>query len=100
VKKKNEIPVKSSSNLLVNGFVTAFFDIIKHFISDLDNRQKVRKLDRYQEGLQNVEHLIVRLEKKLEQNWRDIAELKSRLMWGNIIIIVLLLINLYHLIAH
>ncbi len=97
MKKKNEVPVKSS-NALVNGFVSAFFDIVKHFIRDLDNRQKVKKIDRYQEGLQNLEHLIIRLEEKIEQNRRDIEELKNRLMWGNIIIVVLLLINLYHLI--
>jgi len=95
VKKNKEIAVKGN-NVILAGFVSAFFDIVKHFISDLDNRQKVKKIDKYQEGLQNLEHLIVRLEDKLEQHRRDIDELKSRLMWGNIIIVVLLLISLYH----
>jgi len=99
VKKKTEVAAKSG-NVLVTGFVTAFFDIVKHFINDLDNRQKVKKIDKYQEGLQNVEHLIIRLEDKLEQNRRDIEDLKSRLMWGNIIIIILLLTSLYHLLLN
>ncbi len=97
MKKKIEVPVRSG-NALVNGLVSAFFDIVKQFIRDLDNRQKVKKIDRYQEGLQNLEHLIIRLEEKIEQNRRDLEELKNRLLWGNIIIIVLLLINLYHLV--
>jgi predicted ribosome quality control (RQC) complex YloA/Tae2 family protein len=96
VKKNKEVAARNG-NVLVTGFVTAFFDIVKHFISDLDNRQKVRKIDKYQEGLQNVEHLIIRLEDKLEQNRREIEDLKNRLMWGNIIIIILLLTCLYHL---
>ena len=99
MKKKTEVAAKSG-NVLVTGFVTAFFDIVKHFINDLDNRQKVKKIDKYQEGLQNVEHLIIRLEDKLEQNRRDIEDLKSRLMWGNIIIIILLLTSLYHLLLN
>jgi len=99
VKKNKEIAEKGN-NLIVSGFVSAFFDIVKHFISDFDNRQKVKKIDKYQEGLQNVEHLIVRLEEKLEQHRHDIEELKNRLMWGNIVIVALLLINLYHLILH
>ncbi|MDP8220440.1 MAG: hypothetical protein P9X26_03785 [Candidatus Stygibacter frigidus] len=98
--KKNKEIAEKGNNLLLAGFVSAFFDIVKHFISDFDNRQKVKKIDKYQEGLQNVEHLIVRLEEKLEQHRRDIEELKNRLMWGNIVIIALLLINLYHLILH
>lgn len=99
MKKKKEVSTKSS-NPLMNGFITAFFDIVKHFISDFDNRQKVKKIDRYQEGMQNLEHLIVRLEDKIEQNRHYIEELKSRILWGNIIIVVLLLINLYHLIVN
>lgn len=99
MKKTKEVPAKSS-NLLVSGFVSAFFDLVKHFVSDLDNRSKIKKIDRYQEGMQNLEHLIVRLEDKLDQNRREIEDLKNRLMWGNIIIVVLLLINLYHLILH
>jgi len=95
--KKNEEIAAKGNNVILAGFVSAFFDIVKHFISDLDNRQKVKKIDKYQEGLQNVEHLIVRLEDKLEQHRRDIENLKNRLMWGNIVIVVLLLICLYHL---
>ncbi|MCF7912160.1 MAG: hypothetical protein K9M99_06510 [Candidatus Cloacimonetes bacterium] len=96
MKKKNEVAAKNG-NVLVTGFVTAFFDIVKHFINEFDNHQKVRRIDKYQEGLQNMEHLIVRLEDKLEQNRRDIEDLKNRLMWGNIIIVILLLTSLYHL---
>jgi uncharacterized membrane protein (DUF106 family) len=97
MKKNKELPVKNN-NALVSGFISAFFDIVKHFLSDFENRQKVKKIDRYQEGMQNLEHLIIRLEEKLENQRRDIEELKNRLMWGNIVIIVLLLISLYHII--
>ena len=99
MKKKSSVPAKNGTNALVSSFVAAFFDIVRHFITDFDNKQKVKKIDKYKEGLQNVEHLIVRLEDKIEINRRDLEDLKNRLLWGNIIIIVLLLIAIYHLIA-
>lgn len=100
MKKKNSTPVKSSNNVLASSAVTAFFDIIRHFITDFDNKQKVKKIDKYKEGMQNIENLIVRLEDKIENNRREIEDLKNRLLWGNIVTIVLLLIVIYHLLLN
>lgn len=97
MKKKANIQSKSSNNVLASSAVSAFFDLIRHFITDFDNKQKVKKIDKYKEGMQNIEHLIVRLEDKIENNRHEIEDLKNRLLWGNIISIVLLLIIIYHL---
>lgn len=99
MKKKGNVPAKSS-NILASSFVTAFFDLVRHFITDFDNKQKVKKIDKYKEGMQNIEHLIIRLEDKIENNRREIEDLKNRLLWGNIISIVLLLIIIYHLLMN
>ena len=95
MKKKTEKP---PSNPMVNGLVNTFFDIVKHFIKDFENVRKVKKIDKFSEEFSTLEHMLLRLEKKLDDNRHHIDDLKARLLWGNIIIIVLILINIFHLI--
>ena len=93
MKKKNE-----KTNPVISGMISTFFDIIKHFINDFDNSRKIKKIDRFSEEFSTLEHLMIRLEKKLAENRHKIDDLKSRLLWGNIIIIVLLLVNIFNLV--
>jgi len=60
--------------------------------------RKVKKIDKFSEEFSTLEHMLLRLEKKLDDNRHHIDDLKARLLWGNIIIIVLILINIFHLI--
>ncbi|HCX72425.1 MAG TPA: hypothetical protein DHM37_01785 [Candidatus Cloacimonas sp.] len=94
MKKKKEQP---QSNPVVNGLVNTFFDIVKHFVKDYENMRKVRKIDKFKEEFSNLEHMLLRLGKKLDNNHHQIEDLKSRLLWGNVIIVVLILINIFYL---
>ena len=96
--KKKDKQNNPKSNPIVNGAINTFFDIVKHFINDMDNNRKLKKIDRYSEKFSTLEHMLVRLEKKMDDNRHQIEDLKNRLLWGNIIIIVLVLVNLFHLI--
>jgi flagellar motility protein MotE (MotC chaperone) len=87
------------SNPIINGMVSTFFDVVKHFIKDMDNSRKLKNIDRYSEKFSTLEHMMLRLEKKLDENRHQIEDLKTRLLWGNIIIIVLILVNLFQLIG-
>jgi uncharacterized membrane protein YjfL (UPF0719 family) len=95
MKNKKEI---SKSGPILSGLITIFFDMIKHFIKDFDNMRKVKKVDTAADKFSALEHMIVRLENKINDNWKDIEELKSRLFWGNAINIVLFLVVIYLLI--
>ncbi|MDY6914786.1 MAG: hypothetical protein SVM86_00510 [Candidatus Cloacimonadota bacterium] len=97
MKKKTEKP-KPKSNPILNGLVNTFFDIVKHFLKDFENIRKVKKIDKFSEEFFNLEHMLIRLEKKLDDNRHHIEDLKARLLWGNIVIIVLILINIFQLI--
>ena len=96
--KKKDKQNNPKNNPIVNGAINTFFDIVKHFINDMDNNRKLKKIDRYSEKFSTLEHMLVRLEKKMDDNRHQIEDLKNRLLWGNIIIIVLILVNLFHLI--
>ncbi|MDP8200866.1 MAG: hypothetical protein P9M11_01850 [Candidatus Tenebribacter burtonii] len=95
MKNKNDI---QKSGPILSGLINIFFDMIKHFIKDFDYMRKVKKIDTTAEKFSALEHMIVRLENKINDNWKDIEELKSRLFWGNAINIVLLLVVIYLLI--
>jgi len=94
---KNKNDIKKSSPFL-SGLINIFFDMIKHFIKDFDNMRKVKKIDSAAEKFSALEHMIIRLEEKINDNWKVIEELKSKLLWGNVINIVLLLVIIYLLI--
>ncbi|MBN2460293.1 MAG: hypothetical protein JXB60_01700 [Candidatus Cloacimonetes bacterium] len=94
---KNKPQVKKNSPILTS-LINALFDIIKHFIKDLENIRKVKKIDRFSEEFSTLEHLMLKLEKKMDENRYQIDDLKTRILWGNIVIIVLLLLNLFHII--
>jgi uncharacterized membrane protein (DUF106 family) len=95
MKKKTEKP---KSNPMLSGLINTFFDIVKHFLKDFENMRKVKKIDKFSEEFSTLEHMLLRLEKKMDDNRHHIEDLKARLLWGNVIIIVLILINIFHLI--
>ncbi|MBN1948527.1 MAG: hypothetical protein JW784_02170 [Candidatus Cloacimonetes bacterium] len=92
------LPEARRSNPIISGLIKAVFDIVNHFIRDLDNLRKIKKIDRFSEEFSTLEHLMLRLEKKLEEQRYQIEDLKTRLLWGNIVIIVLILVNFFYLI--
>ena len=91
-KNKNERPKTSP---IVSGLISMFFDIMKHFIKDFENMRKVKKIDNWGDKFSNMEHMLIRLEDKIQENRRQIDDLENRILWGNIVIIVLLLVIIF-----
>ena len=87
---------KPRSNPLIAGLIKAFFDIVNHFIKDFDNIRKIKKIDKFSEEFSTIEHLLVKLEKKMDEQRFLIEDLRTRILWGNIIIIVLILLNIFY----
>ena len=95
---KNKNDIKKSSPFL-SGLINMFFDMIKHFIKDFENMRKVKKIDTAAEKFSALEHMLIRLEEKINDNWKVVEELKNKLLWGNVINIILLLVIIYLLIS-
>jgi len=93
-KKKNQTE-RPKSNPIITGFINLFFDIMKHFIRDFENMKKVKKIDNWGDKFSNMEHMLIRLEDKIQENRRYLDDLKNRILWGNIVIIVLLLVIIF-----
>ncbi len=83
------------SGPIISGFINMIFEVFKHFIKDLENMRKVRKIDTAGEKISNLEHMLVRLEERIDENRKLIENLKNRILWGNIFSIILLLVIIY-----
>jgi hypothetical protein len=94
VQMKNKNDIQKSSPFL-SGLINIFFDMIKHFIKDFDNIRKVKKIDSATDKFNALEHMLVRLEKRINDNWKVVEDLKHKLLWGNVINIALLLVIIY-----
>jgi hypothetical protein len=86
---------EKNSNPIISNLVKLFFDLMKHFIQDFENIRKVKKIDKFDNNFHNLEHLIIKLQDKIEKNRMLLDEMKNRIFWGNIIIIILLMLNLF-----
>ena len=91
MKKKNN----QNSNPIISNFVSLMFDLFKHFIKDFENIKKVKKIDKFDDKILTLEHLIIKLQDRLQENRMLLEDLKNRVFWGNIVIVVLLLLNLF-----
>ncbi|RLC46461.1 MAG: hypothetical protein DRI23_12350 [Candidatus Cloacimonadota bacterium] len=96
----SKISEKQKSNPILSGLINMFFDMIKHFMKDFENIRKVKKIDNVNDKFSSLEHMLVRLEDKIQDNRHQIEELKNRLLWGNIFIIILVLFVIYQLIVN
>ena len=96
----SKVPEKQKSNPILSGLINMFFDMIKHFMKDFENIRKVKKIDNMTDKFSSLEHMLVRLEDKIQDNRHQIEELKNRLLWGNIFIIILVLFVIYQLIVN
>jgi hypothetical protein len=86
------------SNPIISILIKAFFNMVNHLIKDFDNIRKIKKIDKFSNEFSTIEHMLVKLEKKLEDNRHYIEDLKTRILWGNIVIIILILLNIFYLI--
>ncbi len=96
----SKVSEKQKSNPILSGLINMFFDMIKHFMKDFENIRKVKKIDNMTDKFSSLEHMLVRLEDKIQDNRHQIEELKNRLLWGNIFIIILVLFVIYQLIVN
>ncbi len=90
---------KKKNSPVLSGLISMIFDVMKHFLKDFENMRKIRKIDRVGDNFSTLEHLMVRLEDKLETCRKQIDELKNKLIITNIVIIILLFFIIYKLIT-
>ncbi|MDZ4182610.1 MAG: hypothetical protein U1B83_07030 [Candidatus Cloacimonadaceae bacterium] len=64
---------------MIPTFIPLAFELLRHFKRDNNHNNNIKKFDKTQEKLATVEHLIVRLEKKVQQGKDSTQAISSRL---------------------
>jgi hypothetical protein len=98
-KAKKAVNTIPKSGKMLTGLVAMFFDLAKHWIHDVETSTSRSKTDNLKQHFSDIEHMLIRLEDKLNQNRRDIEDLKSKLYICTVIIIGLLVtvvVQLFH----
>jgi hypothetical protein len=62
-------------------FIPLIIELLRHFRRDAVHNNKIKKFDKTEEKLSSVEHLLVRMEKKLQQQRDDVQKTHSHLYW-------------------
>ncbi len=82
-------------------FIPLIFELLQHFTRNKAHDQNIRKLDKTQEKLATVEHMMVRLEKKIQHNRAEIQKLAIRVqifLIANLIVLIGVLLKVFEVI--
>lgn len=65
----------------IPAFIPLVFELMRHFRRDTSHNNDIKKFDKSQEKLATIEHLLVRLEKKMIQHRDNAKAFNSRMVW-------------------
>ncbi len=88
--KKDKKESAEKSNFLTTNIIKIFFDFVKHVLKDFEQARSVSKIDKFSEEFSNLEHLVIKLDDKLQENRRMIEALKTQLLWEHLILFALI----------
>jgi len=81
-------------NRFIPTFIPLFFELLRHIRRDSNHNQNIKKGDKTTEKLGTLEHMMVRLEKKVQQNrevyTRNFNQLKWWLILNSALLIAIL----------
>ena len=82
----------------IPAFIPLFYQLFKHFRRDLAHDGNIRKKDKTAEKLSTVEHLLVKMERKVQQNRQVYEKLAKNIMiWLliNSLLLIAILVKLF-----
>ncbi len=96
MRKQKETP---ESKPIIAGAVKILFEVIKHFLHDFELNRSAKKFEKYEEQFQTIENMLIKVDEKLQNYRREIADLKTRLLWSNFLLIILLVLLIAQLVV-
>jgi pyruvate/oxaloacetate carboxyltransferase len=79
-------------------FLPLAFEIFRHFKRDLNHNGNIRKADKSTEKLATMEHMLVRLEKKIQHNRETYEKIAGRVYFWLLInsaMLIAILVKLF-----
>ncbi len=85
----------------IPSFLPLAFELFQHFNRNKAHDANIKKLDKTQEKLATVEHMMVRLEKKIQTNRNEIQKLAVRVqifLIANLVVLISVLLKVFEII--
>ena len=82
----------SNSNPIMANIVKMIFEVVKYIIHNSDTVHPGKKNNELKESLESINNVLLKLEQKVHIYQQEIVKLKNRLLWTNIIFIMMLII--------
>lgn len=85
-------------NKMIPAFIPLAFELVRHLRRDASHNSNIKKTDKAAEKIATVEHLLVRLEKKVQLNREVYMKIATRVMiWlgVNSAILILVLLKVF-----
>jgi len=79
-------------------FIPLMFEVFRHFKRDLSHNDNIRKTDKSAEKMATIEHMLVRLERKIQNNRDTYLKIANKVtIWLiiNSALLVTILIKLF-----
>lgn len=86
------------SSKYLPAFIPVLWSLLKHFQRDLSHNSNIRKTDKTMEKISTVEHMLVRLEKRIQLNRETFEKMARRVfIWLaiNSALLIAILIKLF-----
>ncbi len=82
-------------------FITILFELLEHWKRHSTQNSNIKKFDKTSEQLGTIEHMLVRLEKKIQTN-RDLVDKLKLLLYvslaANLLLLIIILARVFGLI--
>ena len=81
-------------------YLPLVFELFRHFRRDLSHNGNIRKTDKTAEKMATVEHMLVRLERKIQQNRETYEKIATRIqIWLaiNSVLLIAIAVKLFFL---
>ncbi|MBM4399334.1 MAG: hypothetical protein FJ041_03255 [Candidatus Cloacimonetes bacterium] len=82
-------------------FITLAFELYEHWRRDAKQSNNIKKLDKTNDKLSTIEHMLVRLEKKIQTNRDLVDRLRFLLLFSwliNVLLVIIILLKVFCLI--
>ncbi len=97
-KRRGNEREQPQSNPIYAGLVKILFEIVKYLLNNNDMIFTDKKAEDADKQFEEMKGMILELEKKTNDYRRMIEQLQARILWGNILFLILIIIMILQMV--
>lgn len=97
---KKKQPPFPRENPMTTRMVGMGLDFLKHVLKDFEQARSAKKIDKFAEHFSTLEHLVLKIENRVEENRRELEKLRANLVWIFVMNFIVLIAIVFQLLVH